>query len=68
MKGFAAMFARGFGEAWSDAFSSNSSLLHIDMSHNNLVQTEVEIIAEGLKENQKILGIHFAGNDGDVDN
>ena len=46
------MFARGFGEAWSDAFSSNKSLLHVDMSHNKLGQTDVEIIAEGLKENQ----------------
>ena len=27
----------------------------------------MEVIAEGLKENQTILGIHFAGNDGDVD-
>ena len=67
-KGFADLFARGFSEYWSDAFALNKSLLHVDMSHNHLQTTDVEIIAEGLKDNQQILGIHFAGNDGDVDN
>ena len=37
------------------------------MSHNHLEQSDVEIIAEGLKDNQQILGIHFNGNDGDID-
>ena len=37
------------------------------MSHNHLETTDVEIIAEGLKDNQTILGIHFAGNYGEVD-
>ena len=30
-------------------------------------QDDVEIIAEGLKENHSILGLHFVGNDGEVD-
>ena len=30
--------------------------------------TEVEIIAEGLKQNHQILGIHFSGNAGYIDN
>ena len=51
-KGFADLFARGFGENWSDAFASNKSLLHVDLSHNHLETNDVEIIAEGLKENQ----------------
>ena len=50
-KGFAELFARGFGEAWADAFASNKSLLHVDMSHNHLEQNDVEIIAEGLRDN-----------------
>ena len=50
-KGFADMFARGFGESWSEAFSANKSLLHVDFSHNHLEKNDVEIIAEGLKEN-----------------
>ena len=67
-KGFAELFSRGFSENWADAFSSNKSLLHVDMSHNHLETTDVEIIAEGLKDNQTIMGIHFAGNYGQVDN
>lgn len=50
-KGFAELFTRGFSESWSEAFSSNKSLLHVDFSHNHLERTDVEIIAEGLKEN-----------------
>lgn len=34
--GFADLFARGFSENWSDAFASNKSLLHVDLSHNHL--------------------------------
>lgn len=67
-KGFAELFSRGFSESWADAFASNKSLLHVDMSHNHLETTDVEILAEGLKDNQTILGIHFAGNYGEVDN
>jgi len=35
-KGYSELFARGFGEAWSNAFANNKSLLHVDMSHNGL--------------------------------
>ena len=66
-KGFAELFARGFSESWADAFAANKSLLHVDLSHNHLETTDVEIMAEGLKENQQILGIHFTGNYGEVD-
>jgi hypothetical protein len=37
------------------------------MSHNNIESDDVEIIAEGLKSNHSILGIHFTGNKGFVD-
>ena len=50
-KGFAELFARGFSETWSEAFATNKSLLHVDMSHNHLNKDDVEIIAEGLKDN-----------------
>ena len=63
---FAQLFARGFGEPWSEAFAKNKSLIHIDLSHNHIGSTDVEIIAEGLKKNQQIMGIHFQGNDGEV--
>ena len=51
-KSFAQLFARGFSEPWSEAFAKNKSLLHIDLSHNHIDTTDVEIIAEGLKKNQ----------------
>ena len=65
---FAAMFAQGFSEPWSKAYAQNKSLLHVDMSHNHISLQDVEIIAGGLRENHKILGFHFIGNDGDIDN
>ena len=65
--GMAELFAQGFSEPWADAFRKNQSLLHVDMSHNHIKIDDVEIIAEGLKDNHNILGIHFIGNDGDVD-
>ena len=64
---FAELFAQGFSEPWAAAFRRNKSLLHVDMSHNHISLTDVEIIADGLKDNHSILGIHFIGNDGDVD-
>ena len=62
------MFAQGFSEPWSNAYAKNKSLLHVDMSHNHIPLQDVEIIAGGLRENHKILGFHFIGNDGDIDN
>jgi hypothetical protein len=56
-----------FAEAWRDAFKENKSLIHIDLSHNKMLKNDVEIIAEGLKENHTIYGIHFSGNSGHVD-
>ena len=60
-------FAKGFSEPWAAAFKLNKSLLHVDMSYNNIEADDVEIIAEGLKSNHSILGIHFTGNKGFVD-
>ena len=37
------------------------------MTLAKVFQQDVEIIADGLKDNHKILGFHFIGNDGDVD-
>lgn len=57
-----------FSEAWRDALRENKSLVHVDISHNKMSKIDVEIIAEGLKENHSILGIHMSGNSGHVDN
>lgn len=38
------------------------------MSNNKIDLNDCEIIAEGLKQNHSILGLHFRGNAGYVDN
>jgi len=60
-------FFQGFAEKWSEMFRRNQSLVHVDMSHNNLKVVDCEIMAEGLKQNHKVLGLHFQGNYGDID-
>jgi len=52
---------------WSDCFRFNQSLIHVDISHNNLRQLELETIAEGLRANHVILGLHLLGNEGEID-
>lgn len=61
-------FTVKFGEAWRDAFSTNKSLIHVDISNNKIELNDCEIISEGLKQNHSILGLHFRGNAGYVDN
>ena len=44
------------------AFSTNKTLKHIDLSYNRFSTKECEEIAEGLKSNHHLLGIHLEGN------
>ena len=37
------------------------------MSNNNISLQDVEIIAQGLRNNHSILGFHFIGNSGIID-
>lgn len=52
---------------WSRTFSTNKTLVHLDLSFNNLKSPDVQIMGEGLKANHTILGIHFMGNEAKVD-
>lgn len=45
----------------------NQTLIHLDFSNNDFAAPEVEIIAEGLKENHSIMGIHMIGNEAVTD-
>jgi hypothetical protein len=45
----------------------NETLLHLDLSQNNFTTCQLEVIAEGLKENHSILGLHMEGNNCSVD-
>jgi len=40
----------------------NDTLKHIDISYNRYNKAEVEIIAEALKANHTVLGMHVEGN------
>jgi len=48
-------------------FAKNKSLQHVDLSHNKIKVIDCEIIAEGLKSNHSILGLHFNGNYASID-
>ncbi len=39
-----------------------STLVHLDMSYNKFTEEESILIAEELKDNHKIYGLHFDGN------
>ena len=52
-------FYEEFAEKWSRMFAKNKSLVHVDLSHNKIKVDDCEIIAEGLKSNHTVLGLHF---------
>ena len=54
-------------KSWSDCFRYNRTLIHVDISHNNLRALEILTISEGLRANHTILGIHLIGNEGEID-
>lgn len=54
-------------EKWRKLFLTNTSLVHVDLSHNNIKMQDCKLIAEGLKSNHKILGLHFQGNQAQID-
>jgi hypothetical protein len=55
------------GYKWSRMFSVNKTLIHVDLSFNNLKSPDVQMMGEGLKVNHTILGIHLMGNEARVD-
>ena len=38
-------FHKGFAEKWAECFKNNESLIHIDLSKNNIEAVDVEIMA-----------------------
>lgn len=56
-----------FAECWKEFFLQNSSIVHLDFSNNDFSAPEIEIMAEGLKENHSIMGLHMIGNEATVD-
>lgn len=52
---------------FSDGLGENSSIVHIDLSFSGLTTEDCEILNEGLKKNNVILGIHMLGNSRGLD-
>lgn len=54
-------------KAMSEALRVHRKLMHLDISHNNFSIIECNIIAEGLKDNHTLYGIHAGGNECQID-
>lgn len=54
------------GSDFEAMFKENKSLIHLDLSHNNIKKEDCEVMAEGLKENHTVLGFHMIGNEVDL--
>lgn len=52
---------------WSEAFLTNKTLIHLDISNNSFSSYEIEAFRQGLDQNHTILGIHAGGNEGSTD-
>jgi Ran GTPase-activating protein (RanGAP) involved in mRNA processing and transport len=60
-------FEQALGIRWCQAFMLNTKLLHLDLSHNKINYEDTDEMSVGLKENQTLYGIHYAGNMGRID-
>jgi hypothetical protein len=55
------------GSTWGEALSINTALVHLDLSNNNYNKAICKIIAEDIKQNHTIYGLHMNGNSCQVD-
>ena len=53
-----------FAKAFGPYVASNTTLVHLDLSNNYLNKADSKLIAEDLKNNHSIYGIHYQGNTG----
>lgn len=47
--------------------SNNESILHLDISHNNIDKHGIVELDRDIKHNTTLIGLHLAGNEGLVD-
>lgn len=52
----------------SNVIASNTTILHLDLSMNGFSYEESRFISNTLKNNKTLLGFHFGGNHGIIDN
>lgn len=55
------------GNYWAEVFETNKKLIHLDLSFNKIGMEDTEIMAEKLKLNNTLYGLHFQGNCGKID-
>ena len=55
------------GDAWAQAMTENSSLLHLDISYNQISIDDSRVFATALELNHTMWGLHYQGNCGEVD-
>ena len=58
---------RCVAKALSDMLAQNATLLHLDLSQNQLTTTDCAVISVGLAANHSIMGLHMTGNGGSLD-
>jgi len=46
---------------------TNSTLIHLDLSHNNNSSKELTELSNNIKDNHTLLGLHLTGNEAKVD-
>ena len=56
-------FAINLGEFFS---KTNTELIHLDISHNNINYIDCKFLSEKVKNNHNILGIHLDGNEMEI--
>lgn len=54
------LFAKELGEYFQN---KSLSLIHLDISHNNIPYQDCEFLANTVKDNHTILGVHLDGNE-----
>eukprot|EP00746_Dinoflagellata_sp_MGD_P144753 gnl/MRDRNA2_/MRDRNA2_77453_c0_seq1.p1 gnl/MRDRNA2_/MRDRNA2_77453_c0~~gnl/MRDRNA2_/MRDRNA2_77453_c0_seq1.p1 ORF type:complete len:943 (+),score=154.45 gnl/MRDRNA2_/MRDRNA2_77453_c0_seq1:205-2829(+) len=54
-------------EALSDLLRKSTALYHLDLSYNSLDFERCQMIADGLKDNHFLFGLHFVGNSATMD-
>ena len=50
------------GRTWGQALKHNRSLIHLDLSKNDIGEEICRLIGKGLKKNHTLFGLHMAGN------
>lgn len=47
--------------------SMNTTLIHLDLSHNNITSLELNELGNNIKDNHSLIGLHLTGNEACID-